>query len=42
MADFKPLTADEQKVIADVQAALDAIPTIPCTSCKYCVKDCPM
>ena len=42
MADFKPLDEADRNVIAKVQAALNAMPTIPCTSCKYCVKDCPM
>ena len=42
MQDFKPLDEGERKVIADVVAALDALPQIPCTGCQYCVKDCPM
>ena len=41
MEHFKPLTAEEQKVIEKVQAALDEIPRIPCTSCEYCTKGCP-
>ena len=42
MTGFKPLNEAEQKVIADAQAALNAIPHIDCTGCQYCVKGCPM
>ena len=42
MMNFKPLTDAEQQVVADAKAALDAVPHIPCTSCQYCVKGCPM
>jgi len=42
MVNFKPLDEADRKVIADAQAALDAIPHIDCTGCQYCVKDCPM
>jgi len=41
MTDFKPLTDDERKVIDKVVDAMNATPRIPCTSCQYCVKDCP-
>ncbi len=41
MKDFHPLTTEEQETITKAQAALDAIPSIPCTNCQYCVKDCP-
>ena len=41
MADFKPLDAQEQAVIACAQEALDAVPSIPCTGCRYCVPGCP-
>jgi len=41
MTDFKPLTEGEQKVIGKVREAFAAIPTIPCTACAYCMKDCP-
>lgn len=41
MKDFKPLTEKEHKLIADVQEALQAIPTVPCTACAYCIKGCP-
>jgi len=36
-----PLSDGELKVIADVMGAIDRIPTIPCTQCRYCVDDCP-
>lgn len=42
MADFKPLSEEEQKVIADAQAAFKEIPQIPCTACHYCTGGCPM
>ncbi len=41
MKDFTPLNATEYETIGKAQAALDAIPSIPCTNCQYCVKDCP-
>ncbi len=42
MKQFKPLNEEEQKVIKDAQTALAAIPSIPCTGCRYCTKGCPM
>lgn len=42
MSAFKPLDAQERKVVADAQAALNAIPHIDCTGCQYCMKGCPM
>lgn len=41
MTDFKPLEDGERKIIEKAMAELSKIPTIPCTSCKYCVDDCP-
>ena len=41
MKEFKPLTADERKVIDRARELLDAIPTVPCTACEYCMKGCP-
>ncbi|MGI6578088.1 MAG: aldo/keto reductase [Eubacteriales bacterium] len=41
MSKFEPLTDSEQKTIDKVVEALRSIPTIPCTSCRYCVDDCP-
>lgn len=41
MKDFAPLTEAEYAVIAKAKAALNAMPSIPCTGCAYCVKGCP-
>ena len=41
MQNFKPLSADEHKVIDAAMDALNAIERIPCTQCGYCTKDCP-
>jgi predicted aldo/keto reductase-like oxidoreductase len=35
------LSEKEQDVIKKVQEIFRAIPSVPCTSCHYCVKDCP-
>lgn len=42
MRDFTPLSAKEQDTIAAAQKALAAIPLIPCTTCNYCAKVCPV
>lgn len=42
MRDFKPLGDKELSTVEKARAALKAIPSIPCTGCQYCVKDCPM
>lgn len=41
MKDFTPLSEQEQETITRAQEALNAIPSIPCTNCQYCVKECP-
>ncbi len=41
MKDFKPLNDGEISTILKAQEVLANIPRIPCTNCKYCVKDCP-
>lgn len=41
MTDFQPLSETEYAAIDAARAALDAIPTIPCTGCDYCAKGCP-
>ena len=41
MRDFKPLNDAERRVIERAQAALDAVPSIACTGCRYCVEGCP-
>lgn len=38
---FKPLTEREMDVIAEAAAALDAMPQVPCTACRYCEEGCP-
>ena len=42
MADFKPLDEGEMETIRKAQETLRSIPIIPCTSCNYCAKVCPM
>lgn len=42
MKDFKPLTEEEYKVVDEVVEILKNAPIVPCTSCEYCVKGCPM
>ncbi|MBQ1508752.1 MAG: 4Fe-4S dicluster domain-containing protein, partial [Erysipelotrichaceae bacterium] len=42
MADFQPLSDEEQAVIHHAQETLRNIPQIPCTACRYCTKGCPM
>ena len=39
---YEPLTGDELAVLARAQAKLDELLAVPCTSCHYCEKDCPM
>lgn len=41
MKDFKPLSEEERAVIEKVRKKLSEIPTVPCTACEYCMKDCP-
>ena len=42
MEHFEPLSEAEQAVIAAAREAFNAIPSVPCTACQYCVKGCPM
>ena len=42
MKDFKGLSDEEKKVINKAQEILKTIPLIPCTTCNYCAKVCPM
>ena len=42
MADFKPMDEGELETIRKAQETLRSIPIIPCTSCNYCAKVCPM
>lgn len=41
MENFKPLDEAEREVIEQVRKALAAIPSVPCTSCGYCLDGCP-
>lgn len=41
MKEFQPVNAEEKQVIQDVVKILNAKATIACTSCRYCVDDCP-
>ncbi len=38
---FKPFDATDKAVIERVVAALARVPIIPCTSCRYCIENCP-
>ena len=42
MKDFTKLSEDEEKTIKEAQEILKSIPLIPCTTCNYCAKVCPM
>ena len=42
MKDFKKLSEEEEKVLKEAQEELNKIPLIPCTTCNYCAKVCPM
>ena len=41
MSPLKPLDEGEKAVLDRVRQALEAMPTIPCTACHYCMKGCP-
>ncbi len=42
MKDFRKLSDSEMQVIENARAELAKIPVIPCTTCDYCAKVCPM
>lgn len=42
MKNFEPLSEGERDIIAKSLEIIEAVPTIPCTKCKYCVDGCPM
>ena len=42
MKDFKKLSKSEENTIKEAQEVLKSIPLIPCTTCNYCAKVCPM
>ena len=39
--DLKPLTEAEKKVLEKAVEIFDSVPRVACTSCRYCVADCP-
>jgi len=41
MENFQPLNDREKQAIERARAAIDLIPTVPCTACEYCMKGCP-
>lgn len=41
MSDFKPITADEQRLLAQVVDIIHAKTAVACTACRYCVDGCP-
>ncbi len=42
MENFRPLSEAEKETVAKAVEVINALPTIPCTACKYCVEGCPM
>jgi len=42
MKEFKELSASEEAVIDKAREILDSLNMIPCTTCDYCAKVCPM
>ena len=42
MKEFKGLNKEEEKTLNNVQEIIKTIPLIPCTTCNYCTKVCPM
>ena len=39
---LKPLTSEEMDLLDKVLGEMSKVSSIPCTACRYCVKDCPM
>ena len=38
---FKPLTPENHEMLKEVIAAIERVPLIQCTDCRYCMDDCP-
>ena len=41
MKNFKPLNENERAVVEEARKEFSKIKSIPCTSCGYCIEDCP-
>ncbi len=41
MKEFRPMDQREREVMEKAREALATVPSIPCTSCQYCMKGCP-
>ena len=41
MKNFRPLNEEEWEAIKDIVRILKELPTIACTSCRYCIDGCP-
>lgn len=41
MRDFVPLNGEEKEIIQRVSEVIRSRVAVPCTSCRYCVDDCP-
>jgi predicted aldo/keto reductase-like oxidoreductase len=41
MRDLRPLGPREMDAIAIARAEIDRVPSVPCTSCGYCLPACP-
>ena len=42
LKDFKGLTEAQKETLEKAQKAMAEVPLIPCTTCNYCAKVCPM
>lgn len=41
MSDFQPITPAEQEILVQCREIINAATAVPCTSCKYCLEECP-
>lgn len=42
MKEFKPLTDEEHELVDEISSVLKRTIKVPCTSCKYCMEECPI
>ncbi len=42
MNEFKPLSNSERELVDQITAVLNRTLKVPCTSCKYCLEECPI